>query len=931
MGFRTLFIAIFLFQFSPPATWSQGQSSSFWEQKTEQFGNASQWDSLDATYRSYLSFLRQKDDLALWLFARWDWQSWYFDDNGKSLAILNEAASGAWREPHLPEEMEAMLWIQVNRGYHYFQEGNVVTSIGAYEQALKWYQLHPPNDFEALDYLFLPLGAHYTRLGDNEKARTLYELAISSHAGGVKDAALAGVYNNLGLTWWNEGNYPKALEAYRRGLLCKKLPDEKQGLLNLSLAQAFADKGQPDSASIHLEKAFTFFQKAPQSETLQDYRSGAWLLKGKLASEAGRFTEGEQAIRKALQLEIAALGTPHHRAVAKIHVAIGQLYVATSQASKALRSFNSALASLLPSFAEDDLKALPSASEIYEENSLLEALEGKAEAAMIQYHLSNDSAWAQLALRCHQLSGKVELRLRMLFQYESSKLSQQEKSRQRLEKALESTHELYLLTREEKYIWEGWHFAEQAKAMVLLEGILQQGFRSGNEEDASILAKRKQLAWYEKQLLLHPEADQRNTWLKERQTMLDELSAMERSRPAWQNFRQQMEQLSPAIVQQIALTHGDHVLLEIFSGKKSINIFSFDGKAKWWRLSESYTLQEKLAQLLQWLPSRTALDENRVEFCKFGSELFQELLQPALEGSKTAKPLLIIPDGLFSYLPFEALPTRFSESSWQKTPFLIFSHPVMYAFSLFVLDSQQKLPGQAPENLLQLAPIFENGERNLTPLLNSQQEAPGRFLCKSKHLEADVATFDAFAYDAGAYKILHLSTHAGVDSTGALPRIEFYDRTAWLPDIYALPLRADLVVLSACQTGLGKLSEGEGVMSLSRAFTLAGAKGLVASQWTINESASATILKDMYGRLRQGQPKYLALHEAKVAWLKNEEIQAFQKSPYYWAALVYVGDGQSVEFHSCLPWWLLGGITVLFAIFMFVRRLRQRSKSKVIS
>ncbi len=893
--------------------WGQEAGAPFWEQKIEAYGEAGQWDSLGLAYNEFLSFLRQNDDLTGWLYACWDWQSWHFDDTEKALSILNRAVSEAWRQPHSAAEAEAMLWVQVNRGYHYFQSGNVVASIQAYEQALKWYRQYPPTDFEALDYLFLPLGAHYTRLGDNEKARTLYELAINSHATGPEDAALAGVYNNLGLTWWNEGNYRKAIEIYRRGLQCRELPAEKSGLLHLSVAQAFFDQGQADSAAVHLAKAFRFLNALTTTETVQDYRSGAWLLQGKLLAQAGHFAEGEKAMKKALALEVAALGTGRHRAVGKIHAALGQLFLAEEKPEPALKSFNMALATLLPDFDEGDLKALPEEAALYEENTLLEALEGKADAAVQQYRSSADSSWLHLALRCHHLAGVVDLRLRMLFQYESSKLSQQEKSRQRLEKAIETARKLWILDPRDDFFWEGWHFAEQAKAMVLLEGLLQQRFRSGTA-GAEELALRQQLAWYEKQLLLHPEAPQRSTWLAGRQQLLDELEAVQKARPEWQLVLERFEDLSADRIREIVSSTGQQQVLEFFVGKQNLFVFGWNEGPLWVRLADVSATMGKVRQLLNWLPSRQLLDEHRSEFCQFGFELYRDLVMPVTGNADKQKPLLIIPDGQLSFLPFEMLLTENTSVSWQRTPFLIRRHPVMYAYSLFVLDSQQELPDKAPKNLLQLAPIFANGERNLTPLLNSREEVPGSFLCRAKQLEGESATFENFAPAAGQYKILHLSTHAGVDSAGTLPRIEFYERSAWLPDIYALPLHADLVVLSACQTGLGQLVEGEGVMSLSRAFTLAGAKGLVASQWTINEAATATILKEMYAQLRKGEPKFMALHKAKLHWLENEKIPAVQKSPYYWAALVYVGDAAPVRLHSCLLWWLPVGLVVLLII-----------------
>lgn len=927
MSLRPLLPALFFFFLSPPAIWSQEGSTAFWEQKIEAFGQAGQWDSLDQAYSSYLSFLRQKDDLAAWLYARWDWQAWYFDETKKALAILNEAVRKSWRQPQTPAEAEAMLWVQVNRGYHYFKTGNVLASIKAYEQALQWYRQHPPGDFEALEYLILPLGAHYTRLGDNEKARTLYQLAVDNPPPGANKATLAGIYNNLGLTWWNEGDFLKALEAYRRGWQLGGLPPEKSGLLHLSMAQAFFDQAQFDSAAWHLELALALLQKAPASAGVLDYRSGAWLLKGKLLAQAAKFTEGEQAINEALDLEIEALGTNRHRAVGKIHVARGQLLLSSHKPDKALRAFNMALACLLPDFDEQNPAALPGNTELYEENTLLEALEGKADAAVMLYETNKDSTWLHLALRCHHLAGKVDLRLRLLFQYQSSKLSQQEKSRSRLEKAMGTAYQLYKLSKNDKFVWEGWHFAEQAKAMVLLEGILQQRYRTGPAQTEE-LAKRKQLAWYEKQLLLNPQAPQRSTWLAERQQLLDDLSAMEKSLPAWQNVLRQFEQFSPEKIERIVNSHQDHKVIEYFTGTHAISVFSHHLHPRWLMISEKKPVEEKVKMLLQWLPSRSALETHRKRFCQYGHELYQQLLLPFSDHLEAQTPLLIIPDGLLSFLPFEALLTGQAALSWQETPFLIRSHPVGYAYSLLVLDTQEKLPGKAPKNLLLVAPGFENGERHLAPLLNSDEEVPGRFLCKSKRLHASAASFEQFSSLAGQFRILHLSTHAGVDSSGSLPRIEFYERSAWLPDIYALPLQADMVVLSACQTGLGELVEGEGVMSLSRAFTWAGAKGLVASQWTINESATAFILKEMYASLRNGVPKPMALHQAKLHWLNSKEVAPIQKSPYYWAALVYAGDEAPVELKNCLHWWALASLLALLLTGVLLKIRKQISKNR---
>lgn len=898
----------------------QPANQAEWANEVARYGELGQWDSLDMAFRQHLDELRKADRLAEWLFAAWDWQAWYFDDTHRALRILDQALQNTWRKPTSPAECEAMLWIQTNRGYHLFQLGSIVRSVEAYEDALRWFRQCQPPDFDALEYLFLPLGAHYTRLGDNEKARTLYELAIASHRAGPHDAALAGVYNNLGLTWWNEGQYTAAVEVFRRGLACRALPADRAGLLHLSLAQSFFDMGMPDSASIHLRSAFRLFDQASTDpQTLADYRSGAWLLQGQLLAARGRHGPALDCFARSLDLIRQARGSLRHRDAGKILVAMGYSQLQSGQAEKALATFHQALTSLIPVFSHSDVMSLPRSEDLYEENTLMEALEGKADAAGQLFRSQKDTQWLDLALRCHELAQVIDSRLRLLLQYQSSKLALQLKTRQRIQKAIDLAWEAWEHSPNQAYLWKAWQFAEQGRAAVLLENLLLIRQDAAYTQRESNL--RRQLAWYERQLLMQTDAPQRTEWLRQRQLLLDELDSLQRTRPAWQNMQRQL-QLADADSLALLLADMPQVVLEYFSTPRSIYLFRAGGNLppRWYRVTPVDTLLHGVRQLLRWLPSRTALDNRREDYCRLASDVCQTLVHPATEGLPSQSPLLIIPDGMLAFLPFEALLTAPHAGTWQQAPWLLRQHPVQYAFSLMVFQTQRQLPAGARRNLLQVAPVFDEGGRNLPPLLNSLDETPRKTSCRSARLLREQATFAAFDSLAPHFRVLHLSTHAAVDSATLQPRIEFFDRAAWLPDIYAMQLHADLVVLSACETGLGRLAEGEGVLSLSRAFTWAGVRGLVSSQWTINETATARILQQMYQHLQDGQTKAMALHRAKIDWLDDPEVPPFQKSPYFWAALVYVGDSNAVVFHSCLHWWILGGIGMAFLLVLLWKR-----------
>ena len=108
---------------------------------------------------------------------------------------------------------------------------------------------------------------------------------------------------------------------------------------------------------------------------------------------------------------------------------------------------------------------------------------------------------------------------------------------------------------------------------------------------------------------------------------------------------------------------------------------------------------------------------------------------------------------------------------------------------------------------------------------------------------------------------------------------------------------------------------------MSRAFTYAGAKGLISSLWTINEAATANLFQRLYEQLRAGDSKPAAFRRAKLGYLDDATIPAFQKSPYYWAGLVYLGEEGSIQFSKCRGFsgWIWPGLLLLL-VFVWLKR-----------
>jgi CHAT domain-containing protein len=145
------------------------------------------------------------------------------------------------------------------------------------------------------------------------------------------------------------------------------------------------------------------------------------------------------------------------------------------------------------------------------------------------------------------------------------------------------------------------------------------------------------------------------------------------------------------------------------------------------------------------------------------------------------------------------------------------------------------------------------------------------------------------------YRYVHLATHAVVDENHpALSRLLFAPESGsaehgvlTLGDVYNLRLNADLVVLSACDTGRGEIARGEGIIGLTRGFLYAGARSLLVSLWPVSDEATTRLMLDFYTELLKGETKARALREAKLRNLTRNPEHA---KPFYWSSLVLVGD-----------------------------------------
>ena len=294
-----------------------------------------------------------------------------------------------------------------------------------------------------------------------------------------------------------------------------------------------------------------------------------------------------------------------------------------------------------------------------------------------------------------------------------------------------------------------------------------------------------------------------------------------------------------------------------------------------------------------------------------------------------SKRLIIVPDGKLHYFPVPALPFPNSETN---EPILMTNEVISEpsASTLLILAKNEKQFPAAEKNLLIFAdPVFSGDDSRLTSgnkseeIENSAELNHFRFaeslnslprLPASKDESETITTiigasksdvFSGFSanrenlldLDISKYKIIHFATHGLINENRpelsgiVLSRFDEtgqkIDEFVRLHDIYGLNLSANLVVLSACSTGIGKEVRGEGLQSLNNAFLQVGAKTVMSSLWKVDDYATLELMKNFYSSMAdENLPPSQALREAKIKMRQNPRFN----SPFYWAAFTIQGD-----------------------------------------
>ncbi len=341
-----------------------------------------------------------------------------------------------------------------------------------------------------------------------------------------------------------------------------------------------------------------------------------------------------------------------------------------------------------------------------------------------------------------------------------------------------------------------------------------------------------------------------------------------------------------------------------------IGLATSKDKAFTFEISQTDSLKKKLTNYRRLISQPQNTKEELRAYQKVAYELYQDLFpSEEIRNLLKGKRVTIITDGDLQNIPFEAFITK--ENSNQ---YLILENDINYSYSYSFLKHNEKVNRETNQSFIGYSPV-EFKDDSLSKLNDSRKEIEiiNTTLGGIAKLNGQ-ATKEDFLSQSSQSKIIHLATHA---DAGEHPWIAFSNDKLELHELYTYKNNADLVTLSACNTSLGEVASGEGVLSLARGFFYSGSKSVVSSLWEVNDTSTSDIMTTFYTNLKEGQTKSEALNNAKRAYLSSHELSA--QSPYYWSSFVLIGDAEAINLSNNY-WVYIALILGIITLLLFFRK-----------
>lgn len=763
------------------------------------------------------------------------------------------------------------------------------------------------------------IGRLYEFMGDYDNAQDYYNKSLMIKLETLVEIhpMIADSYFRIGRIYAEEGDYEKGLEYQQKSLNIRM---QQFDASHLVISENYHALGLISFRMQQYKQALDYLEKSLEldlSHRGESHPNIALINKdiGNVHRYMGNTEKALQYYWKSEKL-LLALGKKPDLSLARTYIQMGNLYRNQGRLDLALTNYHNSIRSYSSNFNDPDVLSNPTLIKSTADYPLLAALSLKAKILTdMGAEISGNKKMKFLiaALQTYDLAADLTVRIRQGYHQETSKLKLVEEKSTLFSDAVHTCQMLYQQTQDIKYLQKAFKFAEGNRARVLRENLSNlRAMRYGEVPDSLIektLSLNSFLTYYENQLLKEETkrkeanpvridlySDKVFTLRRKLESLIEKY---ERDYPAYYQLKYHTDYIGLNKLQ--AVLDPETVILEYAVADSQLTIFIISTDDFVVRYVPVRRLFEE--DLQSYTYSIKKIEPER--FIRSSSVLYKDLIKPVEDLIRGKKKLIVIPEGVLLSIPFEALiKKRSEEKNLIQLPYLIKDYEISYHYSANLYFNSAIAKEQLIENkFVGFAPLFAGTYKNRLPdLPKSRKEVKNivQLFRKNGYEAAGHFGIDAaeanFKQEVSGYSYIHVATHGLInEEKPQLSGLVFSQRDGsnakddgilYSGETYNLKLNADLVVLSSCESGKGKLIEGEGMMALARGFFYSGARNIVYSLWKVDDRSTSILMVETFKGIIEGKSYSSSLRSAKLKMIRSRET-TFPKS---WSGFVLLGE-----------------------------------------
>jgi CHAT domain-containing protein/Tfp pilus assembly protein PilF len=829
------------------------------------------------------------------------------------------------------EVLRILSMVHNNIGVSHRRLGELDRAMEHYQQALTAARELYGSDHPEIALVYNSLGTVYYGTGDVGTAADYFVRSgniFRSHYG-ENHGRVAGAYNNAGLSYYHLGDLDEATRYLERAQRIKEEtlgPDHRETAIGYNnLASIHRENEEYDEAERNYRLAVSVREEVYGNNhpALID----PLLHYSRLLAYLERTEEAFGLLDRAREIGISRLGETHTQ-VLETDVIRGEALAEAEDPDGANYYYDRVLSGLLGRDYEPGMR-IENLQEVSDPLWLITIINKKNEVNRALYRQNGGEDYLLEQIYLYEIASRTIDMLQSQFQSEASKLNLLDENYTIYTHLLDAIYKMY--ERSGDRLWEEMflEYTEKSRSRIANELLQEVEARNFGGVPPEVLEEERELnrevTRQFQELNLEQdrglEADSsrmellRDSLFYAQRDLEQFRERLESRYPDYHNLRYERNVIGLEAAKEL-LDSDESMLIYVF-GQENLYALLIDHESVHIEnLGNGDHVSDSVETLIT-----VVQDAEKDRYLEYATDLYSQLMAP-IESRLQNESLIIVPDQALFHLPFDLLLTdRPEDDAYVNLPYLIRDYQVQYAPSATVFERMLRQRHPEPRHLFAMAPFqeeglnadqFENAEvyrsvGNLSALALTgyeTREISERFKERSTLREfffpekTEVLTnrraTRSRLMNGGLeeFGFIHFATHGFVNASNpALSGLVFQEGSedehgiAFVSDIYNLELNADLVVLSACETGVGTIRRGEGLIGFTRAFLYAGASNLVVSMWRVSDQPTAHLMIGFYDYFRNGHSYGEALRKAKLDLLSDPDTAA----PLYWAAFTLNG------------------------------------------